>query len=345
MTTPDSPDSDLQDVADPADNLDDDRILALELVRATEAAAMAAARFLGRGDEDEVDGAAVDAIRPVLGTIPMRGVIVIGEGENDDTPMLYAGEHVGSGRGPLVDIAIDPVDGAGLTAKSLPNAMSLIAVADRGAMFDPGPCVYMDKLVVGPDLVDAVDYAAPIEDTLATIAKIRGITVADVTVALLDRPRHQELVARIRTVGARIKLLIDGDLAGALMAVQPESEVDLLVGIGGSPEGVIAACAIRSLGGAIYGRLYARNEAEQRQARGLGHQLDRVLSTTDLVRGNNVYFVATGVTDGEVLRGVRYYQDQAVTQSLSMRSSSGAVRTIETKHRLSTSTLIPQPLR
>jgi len=346
MTSPDSPDHDLQDIADPADshpadNLDEDRILALELVRATEAAAMAAARFLGRGNEDEVDGAAVDAIRPILGTIPMRGVIVIGEGENDDTPMLYAGEHVGSGRGPLVDIAIDPVDGAGLTAKSLPNAMSLIAVADRGAMFDPGPCVYMDKLVVGPDLVDAVDFAAPIEDTLATIARVRGITVADVTVALLDRPRHQELVARIRTVGARIKLLIDGDLAGALMAVQPESEVDVLVGIGGSPEGVIAACAIRSLGGAFYGRLYARNDAEKYQARVLGHRLDRVLSTTDLVRGNNVYFVATGVTDGEVLRGVRYFQDQAVTHSLSMRSSSGAVRTIETKHRLSTSTLIP----
>ena len=202
MTSYDSPGNELP--AANTFNLDDDRILALELVRATEAAAMAAARFLGRGNEDEVDGAAVDAIRPVLGTIPMRGVIVIGEGENDDTPMLYAGEHVGSGTGPLVDIAIDPVDGAGLTAKSLPNAMSLIAVADRGAMFDPGPCVYMDKLVVGPDLVDAVDYAAPIEDTLATIARIRGVTVGDVTVALLDRPRHPELVARIRAVGAWI---------------------------------------------------------------------------------------------------------------------------------------------
>ena len=327
---------------DPATNaLDDDRILALELVRATEAAAMAAARLLGRGNEDEVDGAAVDAIRPVLGTIPMRGVIVIGEGANDDTPMLYAGEHVGSGRGPLVDIAVDPVDGAGLTAKSLPNAMSLIALADRGAMYDPGPCLYMDKLVIGPDLVDAVDFAAPIEDTLATIARVRGGNVEDVTVALLDRPRHAELVGRIRAVGARIQLLIDGDLAGSLMAVQPESEVDVLVGIGGSPEGVIAACAIRSLGGAIYGRLYARNDAEKRQARQLGHSLERVLCTTDLVRGNNAYFVATGITDGEVLRGVRFSQDQAITQSLSMRSSSGAVRTIETRHRLSTSTLVP----
>ncbi|MET0966628.1 MAG: class II fructose-bisphosphatase [Nakamurella sp.] len=321
--------------------LDDDRILALELVRATEAAAMAAARFLGRGDEDEVDGAAVDAIRPVLGTIPMRGVIVIGEGEKDDAPMLYAGEHCGAGTGPLVDIAVDPVDGAGLTAKSLPNALSLIALADRGAMFDPGPCVYMDKLIVGPDLVEAVDFGAPIEDTLRTIARVRGINVGDVTVALLDRPRHQDLVRRIRVVGARIKLLIDGDVAGALMAVQPDSEVDVLVGIGGTPEGVIAACAIRSLGGAIYGRLHPRSDLEARQARAEGHQLDRVLTTFDLVKGNNAYFVATGITDGEVLRGVRYAPNLAVTQSLSMRSSSGAVRTIETKHRLSTSTLIP----
>ena len=338
-----SPDVDeITDDPPPAPSLDDDRILALELVRATEAAAMAAARFLGRGDEDEVDGAAVDAIRPVLGTIRMRGVIVIGEGEKDDAPMLYAGEHVGSGKGPLVDIAIDPVDGAGLTAKSLPNAMSVIAMSDRGAMFDPGPCVYMDKLVVGPDLVDAVDFEAPIESTLETIARARGVGTGDVTVALLDRPRHQDLVARIRSVGSRIKFLIDGDVAGALMAVQPESEVDLMVGIGGTPEGVIAACAVRCLGGAIYGRLTPRSDTEARQARSLGHNLQKVLTTTDLVRGNNAYFVATGVTDGEVLRGVRYSADLAVTQSLSMRSSSGAVRTIETKHRLSTSTLIPQ---
>lgn len=322
-------------------NLDHDRILALELVRATEAAAMAAARFLGRGDENEVDAAAVDAMRPILGTIDMRGVIVIGEGENDDAPMLYSGEHVGSGVGPLVDIAIDPIDGAGLTARSLPNAMSTIALADRGAMFDPGPCMYMDKLVVGPDLVDAVDFTAPIETTLKTIARIRGIEVRDVTVALLDRPRHAELVHRIRTVGARIKFLIDGDVAGALMAVQPESEVDLLVGIGGSPEGVIAACAVRCLGGAIFGRLTPRNTTESREARNMGHKLDRVLTTTELVKGNNAYFVATGVTDGEVLRGVRYAADLAITQTLSMRSSSGAVRTIDTKHRLSTSTLIP----
>lgn len=324
-----------------APSLDDDRILALELVRATEAAAMAAARFLGRGDEDEVDGAAVDAIRPVLGTIPMRGVIVIGEGEKDDAPMLYAGEHVGAGRGPMADIAIDPVDGAGLTAKSLPNAMSVIALADRGAMFDPGPCVYMDKIVVGPELVDAVDFMAPIEDTLNTIADVGGVGVREVTVAILDRPRHDELIGRIRAVGARIKFLLGGDVAGALMALLPESEVDILVGVGGTPEGVIAACAARCLGGAIYGRLTPRTEAESRRARDMGHRLDRVLTTIDLVKGNNAYFVATGVTDGEVLRGVRYAADQAITQTLSIRSSSGAVRTIDTKHRLSTSTLIP----
>jgi len=324
-----------------ASDLDDDRILALELVRATEAAAMAAARFLGRGDENEVDAAAVDAMRPILGTIAMRGVIVIGEGENEDTPMLYSGEHVGSGVGPLVDIAIDPIDGAGLTARSLPNAMSTIALADRGSMFDPGPCMYMDKLVVGPDLVDAVDFVAPIESTLATIARVRGIKVRDVTVALLDRPRHADLVRRIRTVGARIKFLIDGDVAGALMAVQPESEVDLLVGVGGSPEGVIAACAVRCLGGAIFGQLTPRNASESREARNMGHNLDRVLTTNELVRGKNAYFVATGVTDGEVLRGVRFAADQASTQTLSMRSRSGAVRTIDTRHRLSTSTLIP----
>ncbi len=341
--TGEGPDEPARGVPASRPSLDDDRILVLELVRATEAAAMAAARFLGRGDDDEVDGAAVDAMRPVLGTIPMRGVIVIGEGENDDTPMLYAGEHVGSGDGPLVDIAVDPVDGAGLTAKSLPNAMSVIALADRGAMFDPGPCVYMDKLVVGPDLVDDVDFAAPIEDTLAAIGRARGLGVNEVTVALLDRPRHEELIRRIRAVGSRIKLLIDGDVAGALMTLQPESDVDVLVGVGGTAEGVIAACAVRCLGGAIYARLAPRGEGEKSRARGMGFNLDRVLTTEDLVRGNNAYFVATGITDGEVLRGVRHAPDLAITQTLSMRSRSGGVRTIETKHRLSTSSLFRPP--
>ncbi len=230
-------------------SLDEDRVLVFELVRATEAAAVAAARFLGRGDRGEVDAAAVDAMRPVLGTIPMRGVVVIGKGEKEHDPMLHGGEQVGSGVGPAVDIAIDPVDGAGLTAKSLPNAMSVIAVADQGAMFDPGRCVYMDKLVVGADLADLVDFDAPIEDTLAAIARARGSSVAEVTVALLERPRHEELVRRLRAVGARIRFLVAGDVAGALMALLPESEVDVLVGVGGSPEGIVAACAAACMGG------------------------------------------------------------------------------------------------
>ena len=322
-------------------SLDDDRILALELVRATEAAAIASARFLGRGDDDEVDGAATDAMRPVLGTIPMRGVVVIGEGEKDDSPMIYGGEHIGSGQGPLVDVAIDPIDGAGLTAKGLPNAISVVALADRGSMYDPGPCVYMDKVVVGPSLADAVDVGAPVEDSIRAVARARGVDVRDVTVALLDRPRHQELVKRIRAAGARIMFLIDGDLVGALLALTEESEIDLALGIGGAPEGVIAACAVKCLGGAIYGRLAPRTTAEARQARDLGLRPDVVLSTDDLVHGNNAYLAATGVTSGELLRGVRFARDTAITQTLTMRSSSGAVRTIETKHRLSTSQLLP----
>ena len=321
-------------------SLDDDRILALELVRATEAAAVAAARFLGRGDEDQVDAAAVDAMRPVLGTIPMRGLVVIGEGEKDDAPMLYSGEHVGGGTGPRVDVAVDPVDGAGLTAKSLPNALSVIALADRGAMFDPGHCVYMDKLVVGADLAELVDFNAPFEDTMATIARARGKSVADVTVALLDRPRHVELAGRIRAAGARIKFLIDGDVAGALMALQPESEVDVLVGIGGTPEGIVAACATACMGGAMFGQLAPRDEDERRQILDAGHDPDAVLTTSDLVSGENAYFVATGVTGGDVLGGVRYSADLAVSQSITMRSRTGVVRLIETRHRLSTSTIV-----
>ncbi|TKV62090.1 class II fructose-bisphosphatase [Nakamurella flava] len=321
--------------------LDDDRVLVFDLLRATEAAALATARLLGRGNDDEVDAAAVDAMRPVLGTVPMRAVVVVGEGENDDSPMLYPGEHVGSGHGPLVDLAVDPIDGAGLTARSLPNAMSVIAVADRGAMFDAGHVLYMDKLVIGPDLVGTVEFDAPIEDNLAAIARERSVGLGEVTVALLDRPRHTELIGRIRAAGARIKILLDGDLVGALMAVQSDSEVDLLIGTGGTPEGIIAACAVQCLGGAIYGRLAPRTETEARQARDAGLVLDRVLSTDDLVRGDNVYFAATGVTGGELLRGVRFSADTAVTSSLVMRSRTGAVRTIETRHRLSTSTLFP----
>jgi fructose-1,6-bisphosphatase II len=321
-----------------------DRNLALELVRATEAAAIAASRYLGRGDKEQVDQAAVDAMRPVLGTISMRGTVVIGEGEKDEAPMLYNGELLGDGTGPEVDFAVDPVDGTTLTAKSLPNALSIVAVAERHTMFDPGPCVYMDKLAVAGDLVDIVDFTAPVETNLQRIAAHRGLAVEDLTVCILDRPRHEEdLVRRVRSAGSRIKFLLDGDVAGAIMAAQPEAGVDLLIGIGGTPEGVLAACALKCLGGAFFGRLHPRNEEERRLAEDAGYDLDRVLTTEDMVRSNNVFVAATGVTDGELLRGVRYSSDTATTHSLSMRSLSGAVRMIETRHRISTSNLVVRP--
>ena len=318
-----------------------DRNLALELVRATEAAAIAAARYLGRGDKDQVDQAAVDAMRPILGSIAMRGTVVIGEGEKDEAPMLFNGEQLGDGTGPEVDIAVDPVDGTMLTAKSLPNALAIVAMAERNTMFDPGPCVYMEKLAVAGDLADVVDFTAPVEHNLTRIANQRGLAVDDLTVCILDRPRHEdELVKRVRAAGARIKFLLDGDVAGAIMAAEPDTGVDLLIGIGGTPEGVLAACALKCLGGAFFGRLYPRNDDERRRAQDAGYDLERVLTTDDMVRSNNVFVAATGVTDGELLRGVRYSPDTATTHSLSMRSLSGAVRTIETRHRISTSNLV-----
>jgi fructose-1,6-bisphosphatase II len=320
-----------------------DRNLALELVRATEAAAIAASRYLGRGDKDQVDQAAVDAMRPVLNTISMRGIVVIGEGEKDEAPMLYNGEEVGDGTGPEVDFAVDPVDGTTLTAKSLPNALSIVAVAERNSMFDPGPCVYMEKIAVAADLADVVDLTAPIETNLAQIAKARGAAVPELTVCILDRPRHEEnLVRRVREAGSRIKFLLDGDVAGAIMAATPDSGVDLMVGIGGTPEGVLAACALKCLGGAFFGRLYPRDDDERNRAVDAGYDLGKVLTLDDMVRGDNVFVAATGVTDGELLRGVRYSADRAVTHSLSMRSLSGAVRLIETRHRISTSNLVPR---
>ena len=252
-----------------------DRNLALELVRATEAAALAASRHLGRGDKDLVDQAAVDAMRPVLNTISMRGTVVIGEGEKDEAPMLYNGEQVGDGTGPELDFAVDPVDGTTLTAKSLPNALAIVAVAERHTMFDPGPCVYMDKLVVAADLADVVDLAAPIETTLAHVAKARGVGVPELTVCILDRPRHDELVRRVRETGARIKFLLDGDVAGSIMAATPDTSVDVMVGVGGTPEGVLAACALKCLNGAFYGRLQPRDEDERRRAVEAGYDLDK----------------------------------------------------------------------
>ena len=314
---------------------DPDRNLALELVRATEAAAIGGARHLGRGDKEAVDQAAVDAMRPVLGQIAMDGVVVIGEGEKDNAPMLYNGERVGSGSPPEVDIAVDPVDGTTLTAKSMPNAISVVALSDRGTMFDPGPCVYMEKLAVGPEAADAVDFEAPLALNLRLVAKAKGAHVGDLTVCILDRPRHEDLIRQIRQAGARVKLITDGDVAGAIMAAREGTGVDMLVGIGGTPEAVIAACALKCLDGAMYGRLWPRDDKEREAALDAGYDLEKVLDIDDLVRGDNVFFAATGVTDGELLRGVRFDRRGSLTQSLSMRSKSGTSRQIDARHQLS----------
>jgi fructose-1,6-bisphosphatase II len=301
---------------------DPDRNLALELVRATEAAAINCSRYMGLGDKNQVDGAAVDAMRPVLGTVRMNGIVVIGEGEKDEAPMLYNGERVGDGSGPEWDIAVDPVDGTTLTAKSLPDAVSIIGVSSRGTMFSPGPAVYMQKLVVPGYAAADVDLDAPVADNLAKIAEATDRTVSDLTVCVLDRPRHADLVAAIRSA----------DVAGSIMAVTPSTGVDLLVGVGGTPEGVLAACALRCLGGEIFGRLIARNDSERAAILDAGYDLDRTLTTTDLVSGDNVFFAATGVTDGSLLRGVRFESHRIITQSLSMRSRSGTIRLIEGRH-------------
>jgi fructose-1,6-bisphosphatase II len=312
-----------------------DRNLALELVRVTEAAAMAAARRMGFGDKEAVDQAAVDAMRGVLGTVAMTGTVVIGEGEKDRAPMLYNGEQIGNGEEPEVDIAVDPVEGTTLAAKGMPNALAVVALAERGTMFDPGPCVYMEKLAVGPEAAGVVDFAAPIGDTLRQVARARDAHVADLTVAVLDRPRHADLVRQIRDAGARITFLVDGDVAGSIMAARPGTGVDLCVGIGGTPEGVITACALKCLNGALYGRLYPRDEQERRLALAQGYDLDQILSIDDLVRSDRVFFAATGITDGQLLKGVRFDAGRAITQSLSMRSTSGTVRFVEAEHTFS----------
>jgi fructose-1,6-bisphosphatase II len=270
----------------------------------------------------------------------MDGIVVIGEGEKDEAPMLYNGERVGNGSAPEVDIAVDPVDGTTLTAKALPDALAVFAVAERGTMFDPGPCVYMEKLAVAGDVADAVDFEAPIEVNLARVARARGKRPDDVTVAMLDRPRHQELAQRVLATGARIKFMLDGDVAGSIMAADERSIVDVLVGIGGTPEGVISACALKCLDGAIFGRLYPRDDGERRAALEAGYDLDRVLTIDDLVSSDDVFFAATGVTSGELLDGVRYTPKRVLTQSLSMRSKSGAVRTIDGRHHAERSNLI-----
>ncbi|HEV8650526.1 MAG TPA: class II fructose-bisphosphatase [Actinomycetes bacterium] len=312
-----------------------DRNLALELVRVTEAAAMAAARKMGYGDKELVDQAAVDAMRAVLGSVSMTGVVVIGEGEKDNAPMLYNGEEIGNGTPPQVDIAVDPVDGTTLTAKSMPNAIAVVALSDRGTMFDPGPCVYMDKLVVGREGVDVIDFEAPIRDNLRALAKAKGGEVPDLTVCILDRPRHEDKIREVREAGARIKLIPDGDVAGAIMAARDGTGVDILIGVGGTPEAVIAACALKCLDAVMFGRLWPRNDEERTAALDAGYDLDQVLTIDDLVRGDNVFFAATGVTDGELMRGVRFDRRGATTQSLSMRSKSGTVRLIEARHQFS----------
>jgi fructose-1,6-bisphosphatase II len=307
------------------------RNLALDLVRLTEAAALAAGRWVGRGDKNAADGAAVDAMRGLISTVAMNGVVVIGEGEKDQAPMLYNGERVGDGSGPEVDVAVDPIDGTTLTGKGQDNALSVLAVADRGAMYDPSAVFYMDKLATGPEGAGVVDIRQPVGENIRALAKAKGEDPEDLTVVLLDRPRHEQLIADVRASGARIKLISDGDVAGAIMAARVDTGIDLMVGIGGTPEGIIAACAIKCLGGVLQGRLWPRDDAERRRALDAGHDLDRVLDVNDLVRGD-AYFAATGITDGELLRGVRYFPGGASTSSLVMRSRSGTIRRIEATH-------------
>jgi fructose-1,6-bisphosphatase II len=311
-----------------------DRNLALELVRVTEAAAMAAARWVGFGDKNGADGAAVNAMRQLVQSVSMHGVVVIGEGEKDDAPMLFNGEHIGDGSGPEVDVAVDPIDGTTLCAKGMPNALSVLAVSERGTMFDPSAVFYMEKLVTGPAAADVVDINAPIADNLAKIAKAKSERIADLTVIILDRPRHEGLVTEIREAGARIKFITDGDVAGAVMAAREGTGIDLLVGIGGTPEGVITACAMKCMGGTIQGKLWPKDAEERQRALDAGHDLDRVLLTDDLVTGNNVFFVATGVTDGEMLEGVRFRGGTATTHSIVMRSKSGTIREVKSEQGL-----------
>jgi fructose-1,6-bisphosphatase II len=311
-----------------------DRNLALDLVRVTEAAAMAAGRWVGLGDKNGGDGAAVDAMRTLIGTVSMRGVVVIGEGEKDHAPMLYNGEQVGSGDGPECDVAVDPIDGTTLMAKGMPNAVSVLAVAERGTMYDPSAVFYMEKLCTGPEAADVVDITAPIGENIRQVAKAKGSSVEDVTVCILDRARHEDLVSQVRDAGARIKFITDGDVAGAIMAAREGTGVDLLAGVGGTPEGIIAACALSCMGGVIQGRLWPRDDAERAKAIDAGHDLGRVLFTDDLVNSDNVFFCATGITDGELLRGVRYRSGGARTQSIVMRSKSGTIRLIDSYHSL-----------
>lgn len=310
------------------------RNLALELVRVTETAAIAASRWVGRGAKNDADQAAVDGMRKMINTVAMRGVIVIGEGEKDQAPMLFNGENVGDGTGPEVDVAVDPIDGTTLTAKGMSNAISVIALAERATMFDPTTVFYMKKLVVGPEAADVVDITAPVKENLKRIAKAKRRDVESLTVVLLDRPRHEELVREIRETGARIKFITDGDVAGAVEAAREDTGIDALMGIGGTPEGIIAACAMKCLGGTIQGILHPRDEKERESALAHGMDLTKVLTTNDLVSGEDVFFAATGITDGELLKGVRFTDRYIKSNSLVMRSRSKTIRVIESEHPL-----------
>lgn len=312
-----------------------DRNLALELVRATEGAAIRTSAWVGRGDKNAADGAAVDAMRAYLGTVSMDGVVIIGEGEKDHAPMLYNGEHVGNGDGPACDVAVDPIDGTTQTAAGRPNAVSVLAVADRGSMYDTSAVYYMDKLVTGPAGKDVCSLELTPEENIRELAKAKQKPVSEITVVVLDRPYHAELMERIRSTGAKTTLILDGDVAGSIDAARPFTNTDMLLGRGGTPEGIITACALKCLGGMIQGRLHPRNEAERQKALAAGHDLDRILTIDDMVTSDNCFFAATGVTDGLLLPGVEYVQRGYVrTHSIVMRSHSGTLRTIEAEHRL-----------
>lgn len=311
-----------------------DRNLALELVRVTEVAALSAARWMGRGDKNGADNAAVEAMRIVLQSVPMDGLVIIGEGEKDKAPMLYNGEKIGDGSAPQVDIAVDPIDGTTPTAMGRGGALSVIAVAERGTMFDPGPCFYMEKIAVGPEGAGSIDLNLSPTENLKALAKVKGVSVRDLTAVILDRDRHIDLISEVREAGARIRLITDGDVAGAISTAWLESGSDILFGIGGTPEGIIAAAALKCMGGEIQGRLWARNDTERTAALEAGYDFDKVLTTNDLVSSDNCFFAATGVTDGELMRGVRFSSTGAYTQSLVMRSKSGTVRRVDAHHRL-----------
>ena len=309
-----------------------DRNLALEMARVTEVAALAAARWIGRGDKEAADQAAVDAMRVLLGSVHMDGVVVIGEGEKDEAPMLFNGERIGAGTGVEVDVAVDPLEGTELCARGQPNALAVVAASEQGTMFDPGPCVYMEKLACGPDVDDELDLNAPIEETLETVARAKRVRPRDLMVVILDRPRHEEMVKRIRAVGTRIRFIPHGDVSGALMAASPDTGIDLLWGIGGTPEGVLSAAAIRCVGGTMLGRLWPRDDTEAQLARDAGYDLERILTTEDLVASEDCFFAATGVTDGDLVRGVRFDATGATTHSLVMRGRSGTIRQVDAHH-------------